>query len=129
MQSLPIRGPNCIRIFVFLDRAIDDCTLVIRRVVRNILSNNVLLQTTLVVEEEHFIDLLMIIFLQLLFSSEPDPKLFYLFFLSIKNRPKVFQLLLQLVTLLLNIFTLGLCNLLFVFHLPRLNLRCFLFLL
>ena len=78
-KSLP-RRTRSIRIVVSLSRAAD-CRVFffIRRVVGNILSDVVLPHTTLLVVDEHLINLLLIIFFQfLLFSIKLSPELLQL---------------------------------------------------
>ena len=72
VQSMPIRKTNCIRIFISLGGAAN-CRifLFIGRIVGDILCDIVLPHATLVAKEEHLINLLLVIFLQLLlFNSE-----------------------------------------------------------
>ena len=123
IQSLPIRETNCIRIFVSLGGTANYCILFIRKIIGDILSNDILPHAALVAKEEHLVYLFLAVFLQfLLFSSEPDPELLQLFLLSLENRPK-FPQLLQLVPLIFNILALGLYNLLFLSHPASLGLR------
>ena len=123
-KSLP-RGANSIRIFVSLGRA-TKCRLffLVRRIVGNILCDFDFPHASLVVEKEHLINLLLIIFFQLfLFSSEPNSELLKLFFLSLRCCSKLLQLLLQLVFLLFDIFAYGLYSLFFLSHPMSLDLR------
>lgn len=111
VQSLPIRKTNYIWIFVSLG-GIANCRIFffIKRIAGDILCDVVLPHATLVAEKEYLINLLLVIFLQLiLFSSEPSPELF--------------QLLLQLVHLMFSILSLSLCSLLFLSHSTSLDLR------
>ena len=76
IQSLPIRETNYIRIFVSLGEAANCYILFIRRIIGDILSNDILPHAALVAKEEHLVYLFLVVFLQfLLFSSEPDLKL------------------------------------------------------
>ena len=95
VQSLPIRGLDYIRIFIFLGRAASCRTFFIRGIVGNILGDVILPHTTLIDEEEHIINLLLILILQLLLMCiEPRTEFLQLILLGIKTRPELLQLFL-----------------------------------
>lgn len=114
-----------IRILVSLHMAVDYSILffIIRRIVRSILSDIILPHAALVAEEEHFINLLLVILRQCpLLNNEPSPNLFKLLFLSLGCCPELFQLLLQLVLLPFSILVLGFRSLFILLHPTSLKL-------
>ena len=76
VQSMSIRKTNCIRIFVSLGGTAN-CRifLFIGRIVGDILCDVVLPHAALVAKEKHLINLILVIFFQLLFNSEPGLEL------------------------------------------------------
>lgn len=96
---------------------------VVRRINGDILCDAILPHVALSAVKEHLIYLLLVILNQrLLLSNEPGLNLLKLFFVSLGCCSELIQLLLQLVSLLFTILTLGLRSLLFLFHSTSLDL-------